>query len=184
MIWFGMSVAFGACCFFAGVDVADCPGVSLGVAVSPGVADGVSGGSGVGEPFFFRCGEALGDGVGKDFFFLGLGDGDSSAGAALFFFFGLGDGDSSAGDALFFFLGEGDGLGDSASRAGEDFFEGVAVGVGDFFLAVVEAFFFRGVGVGVEKISFNESPRDCSAGLAVSIGERTTAIRIRMRKSM
>jgi hypothetical protein len=155
----------GACCFFVGVDVADCPGVSLGVAVSAGGADGVSDGSGVGEPFFFRCGEVLGDGL-------------------TFFFFGLGDGDSSAGDALFFFFGEGDGVGDSDSRTGEDFFEGVAVGVGDFFFVAVEAFFFRGVGVGVEKTFFNVSPRDCSAGLAVSIGERTTAVTIRMRNSM
>jgi hypothetical protein len=151
-----------------------------------GITEGVSDGSGVGELFFFRCGDPLedGDGVGEIFFFLGLGDGDSSAGDGVFFFFGVAEGDFSSAAALFFFFGEGDGVGDSVSRAEEDFFEGAAVGVGDFFLPVVETFFVRGVGVGEEKIFFNESPRDCSAGLAASIGRRTTAIRTRIRRSM
>ncbi|HST29619.1 MAG TPA: hypothetical protein VLK27_02125 [Chthoniobacterales bacterium] len=136
----------------------------------------------MGKPFRFRCDEALGTGVADAFFVFGVAFGDSSSGGdGLFFFFGVADGDSSTGAALFFLFGEGDGLGDSASRAGEGFFEEVAVGVGDFFLVVVEAFFFRGVGVGVEKIFFSALPRDCSAGLAVSSGERTTAITIRMR---
>lgn len=159
----------------------DCSDVAFGEGVSAGAVDGVSEASGVGEPFFFRCTEALG--VGEAFFFFGLGDGDSSAGDGLFFFFGVGDGDSSSDATLFFFFGEGDGVGDSVSRAGEDFFEGVAVGVGDFFFVVVEAFFLRGVGVGVEKIFLSESPK-VSAGLAASIGQKTTAIAMKIRRSM
>jgi hypothetical protein len=184
LIWFGNSVAFGACCFFAGLVAGDSVGVSPGATVSVGVAEGVSDGSGGGEPFFFRCDELFGDedGLGETFFF--LSDGDSSVGDRFFCFFGVAEGDSSSAATLFFFFGGGDGVGDSVPRGREDFFEGVAVGVGDFFLAAVETFFFLGVGVGDEKIFFNESPRDCSAGLAASIGRRTTAIMTRMRRSM
>ena len=137
--------------------------------VSAGVADAVSDGSGVGDVFFFLWGEVVGDGVGEAFFFLGLGDGDSS---------------SRVGD--FFFFGEGDGVAGSFSRAGEDFLVGVGVGVGDFFGVAVGVFFFRGfgVGVGVEKIFFSASPRDCSAGLVAWIGARTNARTMRIRRSM
>jgi hypothetical protein len=54
LISFGNSVALGACCFFAGLSLADGWGFSLGAALSVGLADGVSVGPGVGEPFFFR----------------------------------------------------------------------------------------------------------------------------------
>jgi len=164
-----MSVAFGACCFFPGLPVGDCSAVPLGVAVSLGVADGVSEGSGVGDVFFFRCDDEVGDGVGEAFFLFGLGEGDSSS--------GVGD---------FFFFGEGDGVAGSFSRAGDNFLVGVGVGVGDFFCVAVVVFFFRGfgVGVGVEKIFFSASPRDCSAGLAAWIGARTNPRTMRMRRSM
>jgi len=169
LIWFGISVAFDACCFFAGLPVAGCSAVPLGVAVSVGVADGVSDGSGVGDVLFFLWGEVVGDGLGDSFFF-----------------FELGDGDSGAGDAAFFFVGEtdADGIGEVSLRAGEDFFDGV--GVGDFLVVVAAVFFFRGfgVGVGVEKTFFSASPRDCSAGLAAWMGEKTNATKIRMRRSM
>ena len=85
--------------------------------------DGVSSGLGVGEAFFFRRGETLGEAV---------GDSTSAADARFFF-----------GDAF------GDGVGDS-SLVGERFFFGV--GVGDVLLEVVAFFFLCGVGVGVEKI--------------------------------
>ena len=168
MIWFGISVAFGACCFFAGVSLGDCSAVPFGVAVSAGVEDGVSDGSGVGDVLFFLWGEVVGDGVGDSFFFFGLGDGDSAAGDAAFFFFGETDAD---------------GVGEVSSRAGEDFFEGVGV---DFLVVAAAVFFFRGfgVGVGVEKIFFRASPRDCSAGLAAWMGEKTNATKIRMRRSI
>lgn len=144
----------------------------------------------MGEPFFFRCGDPLGDGLGvtdaEPFFFFGLGDGDSSVSTTDFFFFGEtvgeGDGDSSAAVELFFFFGEGDGVGDSSSPV-RDFFEGVAVGVGDFFLVELELFFLRGVGVGEAKIFLSLSPK-VSAGLAASIGQKTTAITMIIRRSM
>ena len=87
------------------------------------------------------------------------------------------------GVALFFLFGEGKGVGDSSSRAREDFLEGVAVGVGDFFFVAAEVFFFRGAGVGVEKIFLSALPK-VSAGLATSIGDTTTARTIRIRRSM
>jgi hypothetical protein len=88
------------------------------------------------------------------------------------FFFGLGDGDSNSSsvDKLLFFVGDGvtDGVGDSLSRAGDDFFDGL--GVGDFFFVADTLFFFRGfgVGVGVERIFLMASPNDCSARTGAS----------------
>ena len=147
-------MAFGAPCFFGvGVGDGDISGVAVGDGdgVSDGDTDGVSNGCGDGELLFFRCGEALGDGV-------GVGD--------LFFFFGVGDGDSSVADGVCFFFEKGvtDGTGDSSSRGVEDFF-GVGVGLGDFFLVATALFFFRGlgVGVGVAKIFLTVSPSDRSA---------------------
>jgi len=97
-------VAFGAPRFFAGVGVADCSGVAVGEGdgVSDGETDGVSKGCGDGEPFFFRCGDALGNGV-------GVGE--------VFFFFGVVDGVSSSVEGACFFLDEtvGDGVGVSFS---------------------------------------------------------------------
>jgi hypothetical protein len=142
-------VALGAPCFFD--DDGD----------SPGVAVGSSNGSGVGEVFFFRCGEALGESLGEVVFFFGLGDGDSN---------------SSSVDELLFFLGNGviDGVGDSLSRDGDDFFDGLGDGVGDFFVDADELFFFRGfgVGVGVERIFLMASPNDCSARAGASSESR------------
>ena len=121
--------------------------------------DGVSNGSGVGEVFFFRCGEALGETMGEVVFFFGLGDGDSTS--------------SSVAELLFFFgNGVTDGVGDSLSRAGDDFFDGL--GVGDFFFVADALFFFRGfgVGVGVERIFLMASPNDCSARMGASSESR------------
>lgn len=87
------------------------------------------------------------------------------------------------GVPLFFLFGEGKGVGDSSSRAREGFLAGVAVGVGDFFFVAAEVFFFRGVGVGVEKIFLSAFPK-VSAGLATSTGEAITARTIRIRRSM
>ena len=126
----------------------------VGDRISDGEIDlvGVSNGSGVGEVLFFRCGEALSEGMGEVVFFFSLGDGDSN---------------SSSMDKLFFFLGDGvtDGVGDSLSRAGDDFFDGLGDGVGDFFVVADVLFFFRGfgVGVGVERMFLMASPNDCSA---------------------
>jgi hypothetical protein len=94
---------------------------------------------------------------------------------------GVADGDSSSAGVDFFFFGEGD-----ADGVGEDFFEGVGVTVGDFFLLAVVTVLFGvfGVGVGVAKTFFSAAPRDCSAGLAVSIGKEITAIKMRSRKNM
>ncbi len=162
-------MALGAPCFFGGVGDGDSAGVAVGVGigVSDGDTDGVSNGCGDGELLFFRCGEALGDGV-------GVGD--------LFFFFGVGDGDSSVADGVC-----ADGTGDSSSRGVEDFF-GVGVGLGNFFLVATALFFFRGlgVGVGVEKIFFSAAPRDCSAAGAGTIVEtiRASAIRILINMQM
>jgi hypothetical protein len=147
-------VALGAPCFFDGGG--DSSGVAVGDRISNGEIDpvGVSNGSGVGEVFFFRCGEALGETMGEVFFF-GLGDGDSTS--------------SSVAELLFFFgNGVTDGVGDSLSRAGDDFFDGL--GVGDFFFVADALFFFRGfgVGVGVERIFLMASPNDCSARMGAS----------------
>lgn len=130
-----------------------------------------SNGCGVAEDFFSRCGEDTGVAVGEAFLFLGLGDGDSSSVDGVLFFPGEGAGDE---------------IGDSCARAGDVFFDGDGVGVGVFLFVAAVVFFFLGfgVGVGVEKIFFNAAPRDCSAVLAVSIGERTSAITIRMRSIM
>ena len=93
-------------------------GAVLGDGVSPGVVDldGVSLGSGVGEDFLIRRGDALG------------------RAAAVVFFFSVdgvieGAGDSVAGKSEDFFFGEalGDGKGFFESRF---FFRGVGVGVG------------------------------------------------------
>lgn len=170
-------MAFGAPCFFGvGVGDGDISGVGVGDGdgdgVSDGDTDGVSNGCGDGELLFFRCGEALGDGV-------GVGD--------LFFFFGVGDGNSSVADSVGFFFGEevADGGGDSSSRGVEDFF-GVGVGVGDFFLVATALFFFRGlgVGVGVEKTFFSVLPRDCSAAGAGAMVETTRASAIKILINM
>ena len=152
-------MALGAPCFFD--DDGDSPGVAVGDTISDGEIDpvGVSNGSGVGEVFFFRCGEALGESMGEVVFFFGLGDGDSN---------------SSSVDELLFFLGNGvtDGVGDSLSRAGDDFFDGL--GVGDFFFVADALFFFRGFGVGVgeERMFLMASPNDCSARTGASSESR------------
>ena len=174
-------MALGAPCFFGGdgEDVGDSSGVALGdgEGVSDGVADfvGVSKGSGVGELFFFRCGEALGEGVGDVFFFFGLGDGDSSSVVKVFFLFGEGvtdgvtDSFSRGGDD--FFNGLGVGVGDVVFFFGLGDGEGDSVSVGDFFFVVDTPFFLRGlgVGVGVEKIFLIASPNDCSARAGATV---------------
>jgi hypothetical protein len=139
----------GAPDFFGDADGV-CSGVALGVGegVSDGGVDlaGVSSGSGEGEAFFFfRCGEALGEGVAEICFFLGVGDHSSAA---------------SSPDGICFFFGEG-----VADGLGEDFFDGLGVGVGDLFFVIAALFFFRGfgVGVGVAKSFLIASPTDCSA---------------------
>ena len=152
-------MALGAPCFFDGGG--DSSGVAVGDRISDGEIDpdGVSNGSGVGEVFFFRCGEALGESMGEVVFFFGLGDGDSTS--------------SSVAELLFFFgNGVTDGVGDSLSRAGDDFFDGL--GVGDFFFVADALFFFRGfgVGVGVERIFLMASPNDCSARMGASSESR------------
>ena len=152
-------MALGAPCFFGGVGDGDPAGVAVGVGigVSDGDADGVSNGCGDGELLFFRCGEALGDGV-------GVGD--------LFFFFG----EEVA-----------DGAGDSSSRGVEDFFGvGVGLG-DFFLVATALFFFRGlGVGVGVERIFFSAAPRDCSAAGVGTIVEtiRASAIRILINMQM
>jgi hypothetical protein len=166
-------VAFGAPCFF-GVGVGD--GDSCGVAVGVGVGDAVSDGDAVskgcadGDPFFFRCGDPLGDGVGEVFLFRGLGDGDSS---------------STGG--VRFFLGDGvvDGAGDSFSRGVDEVF-GLGVGVGDFFFVATALFFLRGlgVGVGVEKIFFSVCPKVGSAASFTAVAKVTHVSKMKMRRSI
>ncbi len=70
--------------------VADAVGDGVGVVDLPGVSLG----SGVGEDFFFRRGDAVGVGVGETFFFgLGVGEGDFfSVRCETFFFRGAGVG--------------------------------------------------------------------------------------------
>jgi hypothetical protein len=157
----GNNVALGAPCFFDGDG--DSPGVALGDRISDGEIDpvGVSNGSGVGEFFFFRCGEPLGESMGEVVFFFGLGDGDSNF---------------SSGDELLFFLGNGvtAGVGDALSRADDDFFDGLGDGMGDFSVVADAPFFLRGfgVGVGVERIFLMASPNDCSARTGASSESR------------
>lgn len=187
-------------CFFGAT-----PDEASGEASGVEVGEGVSVSSGVGEAFFFRRGEALGDGDGEDFlvFVLCAGECDSSSDdEALFFFLvaavadGAGDSSSVAGDGFFRgeALGGGDGedflpfavcagAGDSSSGGGEDFFLGDALGDGDVFFVLDALFFFRGVGVGVgvEKIFLTALPNDSSAartGTAVAI---MSAMRIKTR---
>ena len=142
MICSGDSDAFGAPRLGVTEGDVDCDGDSAGVGDGDGDSDGdgVSNGCVVGEPFFLRCGEALGAGVGVGVS-VGLADGEG-------FFVRRGDG---VGDALVFFF----------TPAVDDGV--VGVGVGDFFLVARAAFFFRcGVGVGVAKIFFSVCPREGS----------------------
>ncbi len=169
MIASGVSVAFGApCCFgtgdgdFCGVVVGD------GDGVSDGDTDGVSKGCGDGEPFFFRCGEAL-DGVG-----LGVGVG-VSVGLAVGEDFFLRRGDE-AGNALVFILG---------AAVGDGVAFGVGVGVGNFFFAVVAVFFFRcGAGVGVAKIFLSVWPRVGSAASFTAVAKVMHVSKVKMRRSI
>ena len=105
-------MAFGATYFLAGDD--DSPGVTVGAGDVDVV--GVSEGSGDGGALFLRCGEALGEDVGKAFFFFAVGDSDFS----------------SADGVLFFGEDVTDGIGDSSART--DFFDGAGDGlvVADF----------------------------------------------------
>jgi len=110
-----------------GVGEGDSAGVVVGDGVALGDGDlategvhpagglgGVSVGSGVGEGFFFRLGDALGDGEAEGFFFLidGLTDGagDSCSVGRDNFVFGEGDG-LFVVEELFFFRGFGVGVG-------------------------------------------------------------------------
>ena len=115
------------------------------------MALGVSVGSGVGEDFFLRLGDALGDGEGEGFFFLIDGVTD-----------GAGDSCSVGCDNFFFgeAVGEGDGL-----LVVEELF---------FFRGL-------GVGVGVEKIFLIVLLSDCSAAGAGATAENISASVIRMR---
>lgn len=166
-------MAFGAPCFFGvGVGDGDSCGVAAGVTVGDAVSDGddVSKGCAVGDPFFFRCGDPLGDGVGEVFFFRRVGDGDSSS-----------------ADGVRFFLGDGvvDGAGDSFSR-GVAKALGVGVGVGDFFFVPTAFFFLRGlgVGVGVAKIFFSVCPRVGSAASFTAVAKVTHVSKMKMRRSI
>ena len=155
MIASGVKVAFGAPCFFATGDAGATVGEDTGVALGDGVAVGVSVGSGVGEDFFFRRGDALGDGDAEGFFFLIDGVTD-----------GAGDSCSGGGDTFFF--GEAVGEGDGLFVVDELFF---------FFRGF-------GVGVGVEKIFLTVLASDRSAapvGATVqTVSTRTNRARISM----
>jgi hypothetical protein len=165
-------VAFGAPRFFAGVGVGDCSSVAVGEGdgASDGETEGVSKGCGDGEPFFFRCGDALGDGVD-----VGVGE--------VFFFFEAGNGVSSSMDGARFFLVDGVGI---SFSLGVDDFLGVGIGVGDFFFAVAALFFFLGfgVGVGVENIFFNACPNVCSAASLAGAAMKTHIKQMNTRRSM
>jgi len=151
------------------------------------VALSVPVGSGVGEDFFFRLGDALGDGGSTG---VAVGDGVAlgvlvGSGVGEDFFFRLGDalGDGE-GEGFFFFIdGVTDGAGDSCSVGRDDFFFGEGVGEGDGFFLAEELFFFRGlgVGVGVEKIFLIVSLSDCSAAHAGATVETISASAITMR---
>ena len=161
----------GAPCFFGAIGAGD-PGAAVGevsgVAVGDGVAlgdvdlatgrvrptgglGGLSAGSGVGEDFFFRLGDALGDGEAEGSFFLIDGVTD-----------GAGDSCSVGGDNFFFgeAVGEGEGLFVVEERF---FFRGF------------------GVGVGVEKIFLIVLLSDCSAPHAGATVETISASAVRMR---
>ena len=120
----------------------------------------------LGAPCFFNGdgdspGVAVGDRISDgEIDPVGVSNG-SGVGEVFFFRCGEGFGDG-VGEVVFFF---GLGVGDSLSRAGNDFFDGLGDGVGDFFVVADALFFFRGfgVGVGVEKIFLIASPNDCSA---------------------
>lgn len=166
-------MAFGAPCFFGvGVGDGDSCGGAVGVGVGDAVSDGddVSKGCAVGDSFFFRCGDPLGDGVGEVFFFRGVGDGDSSS-----------------ADGVRFFLGAGvvAGAGDSFSRGVDEVF-GVGVGVGDFFFVATALFFLRGlgVGVGVANIFFSVCPRVGSAASFTAAAKVTHVSKMKMRRSI
>ena len=166
-------MAFGAPSFFGvGVGEGDSCGGAVGVGVGDIVSDGddVSKGCAVGDPFFFRCGDPLGDGVGEVFFFRGVGDGDFSS-----------------ADGVRFFLDDGvvDGAGDSFSRGVDKAF-GVGVGVGDFFFVATTLFFWRGlgVGVGVAKIFFSVCPRVGSAASFTAVAKVTHVSKMKMRRSI
>ena len=115
------------------------------------MALGVSVGSGVGEDFFFRLGDALGDDEGEGLFF--LTDGVTN-----------GADDSCSVGCNNFFFGEAAGEGDGLFVAEELFF-----------------FRGLGVGVGVEKIFLIVSLSDCSAAGAGATVETISASAIRMR---
>lgn len=161
----------GARCGLAG------DGDSSGVAVGDGVGvfegdAGASDGSGDGLVFFFRCGDVAGEGAGEVFFFVdrdGVGDSSSVV----------------VGTSFFFFDRAADGVGDSLSSAGDDFLDGLGVGVGDFFFVAEVLFFFRGfgVGVGVENIFLIVSPSDCSARTGAT-NENKIATRMKKRSGM
>ena len=112
---------------------------------------GVAVGSGVGEDFFFRPSDGVGDGEAEGFFFLIDGVTD-------------GAGDSCSVGCDNFFFGEGVGEGDSLFVVDELFF-----------------FRGLGVGVGVEKIFLIVSLNDCSAPRAGATVETTSASAVRIR---
>ena len=128
----------------------------------------------LGAPCFFNGdGDSSGVAVGDR-----ISDGEidpvgvsNGSGVGEFFFFRCGEGfGDGVGEVVFFF---GLGVGDSLSRAGDDFF-GLGDGVGDFFVVADALFFFRGfgVGVGVERIFWMASPNDCSARTGASSESR------------
>jgi len=90
----------------------------IGEAVTLGVADasGVSPGAGVGDGFFLRPGDILGDAVAEDFFLLlggatdGVGDSFGGGGEDFLFGEGLGEGDVLFTDRFFFRGGVGVGV--------------------------------------------------------------------------
>jgi len=126
----GVNVAFGAPRFFkpagdgdSGAFVGELSGTALGDGVTLGVVDvgGISPGTGVGDAFFLRRGDALGDAVAEGFF--------PSIGGAT-----DGVGDSFAGRGEDFFFGEGLGEGDVLFAERFFFRGGVGVGVEKIFL--------------------------------------------------
>jgi hypothetical protein len=121
----GDNVAFGAPRFFKSAGdgdsrtaVGELSGVALGEGVTLGGADtdGVSLGAGVGERFFLRPGDILGDGVVEGFSLLigaatdAVGDSFAGRGEDFFFGEGLGEGDVLFRDRFFFRAGVGVGV--------------------------------------------------------------------------